>query len=449
MATGTGVTYYVAKTGSDSNDGRSLGEPFLTIGKAARTVSAGDVIEVRAGAYAESVMIERSGAPHAWILMRGYNGERPVIRGTGSGPSVWFYHDDCDQDVIGAGSGNSDCHAFYWILRGLDIQGSASGGADGNAVKLDVPKVKLIDNRLCCAVADIVKVVRTANDAEILSNEIWQDPSITAPSGNAQGVDIVGADRVHVASNDVHDIADIGIYAKGNAREPVFENNRLVNVGTQSATAQGGNAMMLGQSTDAERLVDGPYETYDGIMRNNVVIGCDWACLATSSSQNVHLINNSCYDTGRRTHGSILLSNESEVSQAGTTIEIKNNIIFGSSSHPVVRITSDALTSLTTLIVDKNVFWVPGGAPTFTPNDDETGLSFTAWKTRYTSLSGHADGSLVADPLYATTSGPTPLTLGPASPAIDHGSDSQFVTSDFLGVSRPRGASTDIGAYEY
>jgi hypothetical protein len=299
--------------------------------------------------------------------MRSYNGERAVLRSTGSAPTIYFYHGECDEDAIGDGSGNTDCRRSYWALQGLEIQGSPNGGGDGNAIKIDMPKVKLVGNKICCSRADVVKLVRTSNDVEILGNEIWQDSAIVTPGTNAQGIDIVGADRVRVANNHVHDVPDIGIYAKGNARDAIFENNLLVNIGD----ADNGHALMLGQSTDAERLVDGTYETYDGIVRNNVVVNATWACLATASSQNVRMYNNSCYNTGTMVHGSVLISNESEVGQAGTLIEIKNNIIYGSANRPVIRMTSGAMTDYTTLAIDRNIYYVAGGDPRFTSDDND------------------------------------------------------------------------------
>lgn len=67
-------TYYVAKTGSDSNPG-SAASPFLTIQHAVTAASTGDTIVVQAGTYAENVAID------AEITLIG-NG-RPIISGTG------------------------------------------------------------------------------------------------------------------------------------------------------------------------------------------------------------------------------------------------------------------------------------------------------------------------------------------------------------------------------
>lgn len=438
----TGTSYFVSPSGSDANAGTSLGAPFKTLTKAVDTVRPGDTIEVRAGTYTEAVVIRNPGTASAWITLRGYNGERPVIRRTGAGPTLYFYNARCDEDTIGNGSGNTDCLASHWNVQGLEIRGSLNGGGDGNAIKIDTAKVRLQSNKLCCSVADVVKLVRTANDVEILDNEIWQDPAVTVPSANAQAVDIVGADRTRVAGNYVHDMSDIGIYAKGNSRNTVFENNLLVNIPM--------NALMLGQSTDADRLADGPYETYDGIIRNNVVVNSGWACLATSSSFNVRIYNNSCYNTGTTTHGSILLSNESEIGTKGVNIEIVNNIVYGSSNRPVLNMTSNAMDDYRTLRIENNLYGNPAGTPTFqSSNHFASPISFSQWLSAYTGLSGRTDNSRVGNPMFSGTTGRTPLTLQPGSPAINAGQASSIVTQDFRGTARPQGGATDIGAYEY
>ena len=80
-----GGNYYVAPTGSDANNG-SLSSPWKTIQYAATKVIAGDTVNVRAGTYAETVTITRSGAAGTGqrIIFRNYAGEHPVIHGDGS-----------------------------------------------------------------------------------------------------------------------------------------------------------------------------------------------------------------------------------------------------------------------------------------------------------------------------------------------------------------------------
>ena len=49
-----GKTYYVATTGSDSNSGNNINEPYLTIAQALSVATNGDVINVSAGVYEET-----------------------------------------------------------------------------------------------------------------------------------------------------------------------------------------------------------------------------------------------------------------------------------------------------------------------------------------------------------------------------------------------------------
>jgi hypothetical protein len=257
---------------------------------------------------------------------------------------------------------------------------------------------------------------------------------------------MVGGDRLRVAGNYIHDVPDIGVYAKGNARDALFERNLLVHIGGANA----GHALMLGQSTDADRLLDGDYESYDGLVRNNVVIDTAWSCLAASSSFNARFFNNACYNTGQNLHGSILLSNESEIGQRGLQYTFVNNIVHGSSARPVFKIGSDAMSDYTSLVVARNLYYSSDGVPRFVSSDFfSTPVTFAQWQTQFQALTRHADNSLVGDPLYTAFTGATPLMIGANSPALNTGQAvGALVPNDYRGQSRPIGAGFDIGAYE-
>ena len=402
----------------------------LSLESALNTARPGDIIELPEGTYAGAV-VTTPGRPDAWITLRPRAGAKVVIEGTGHGPALYFYHSTCDEDEDPAPEKN--CKPLYWIVEGLTIRGSAQGDGDGNAVKIDTPQVTLRHNDLCCSTADVVKVVHTAHDVEISDNEIHH-PRAKA-GANAQGVDIVGAHNTRVLRNHVHDIPDIGMYAKGNARDTLFEANLVEDVVS--------NGIMLGQSTDEDRLREGPYESYDGVIRNNVVRRAGWACVATSSSLHARIEFNSCYDTGARLHGSVLVSNESEIGQGGSRVEIRNNVFFGSAANPMIKITDHALAAPESIVIDHNVYWTERGesGATFTWRD--RGLEKVSWDQwrRVT----HQDGaSKVADPRFVDTQG---LVPGPGSPVVDAGVATDTRT-DRLGHPRPCGTNPDVGAYE-
>lgn len=437
-ACGTHKNYFVAMpdspTGCNDDWTGTRAKPLCSLGKAVARVQPGDVINVREGTYA-GTNIGTPGTDEAWIRLRAFAGEKVIVRGNGRGPSIYFYTDACDE------YSKVPCQPIYWVLEGLTVQGSPRGEGDGNAVKIDTPRVKLVRNTLCCSVADVVKLVRTSNDVELIGNEIYQDKAVVPPSKNAQGIDIVGADRARVSFNYVHDVPDIGVYAKGNARMAIFENNRVARVGV--------HGLMLGQSTDAERLIDGTYETYDGLMRNNVVTDTGWSCLAVSSSMNARAYHNSCYAVGKTMHGALLLSNESEVKQTSVQVDMRNNLIVAAGNLPVVRITSNAMSDYGRLYMENNLYaTVDGkqGVQFRCSNCLPGGGAIEAGDIkRWRAAMGQDRQTRIDDPRLADTDN---LMLSAESPARD-AAVGLLVAEDYAGIPRPQGARADIGAHEF
>src|ERR1700689_5735908 len=78
----SGSTFYVSKSGSDSNSG-SVTAPWLTIQHAASSVTAGATVYVEAGVYNESVTFPASGTASNYITFASYRGQTAVIDGTG------------------------------------------------------------------------------------------------------------------------------------------------------------------------------------------------------------------------------------------------------------------------------------------------------------------------------------------------------------------------------
>ncbi|WP_273446301.1 T9SS type A sorting domain-containing protein [Neolewinella agarilytica] len=82
FAVGLSATdYYVAKSGSDTNDG-SEGSPFLTISKAASLMVAGDVCYIRQGTYREVLRPANGGTAAAPITFRAFGEDKVTISAT-------------------------------------------------------------------------------------------------------------------------------------------------------------------------------------------------------------------------------------------------------------------------------------------------------------------------------------------------------------------------------
>lgn len=421
---------YVSPSGSDYKNGLTVKKAVRTISRAVDIVEPGDTIQLLGGTYT-GALISRRGKANAWITMMPYKNQKVIIKHRGGGrPTLYFYHKSCDEDR----DKNYPCKPMHWIIKGLTITGSGQGGSEDNVIKIDTPYVKIINNDLSGSSADIIKLVNTADNVEIRNNNIHHPNA--KRGANAQGVDITGADNTLVVGNHVHHIPSIGMYAKGNSRNIIFEKNRVEH------TWQHG--IMLGQSTDSYRLRDGKYESYDGIIRNNLIQHTGWSCVATASSFNVRIYNNTCYDVGQNHHGAVLVANESEVEQAGTNITIRNNIFVAANRKPIIKVYWNALTDPKTLFIDHNIYWSLSGkkAIRFTWKDLALHeVSPSKWRQK----TGLDKNSIFANPKFEDKN---LFQLAPGSPAINKGFNTKVVTDDFSGNRRPVGKLTDIGAHE-
>ena len=110
-STGTGKTYYVAPTGSDSNDG-SLAAPFATIQRASRAVAAGDTVIVRDGTYRGDVVLNASG--------------------TAGQPITYIAEDKWKAKLVGTSTGDGSSvikvGGAHVIIQDFDVTGSDANG---------------------------------------------------------------------------------------------------------------------------------------------------------------------------------------------------------------------------------------------------------------------------------------------------------------------------------
>jgi hypothetical protein len=84
---GFATTYYLATNGNDAYNGHypsyqgGYDGPFRTLGKAASTVTAGDIVQIRGGTYHESVTFSHNGTASNRISITNYSGESVTIDG--------------------------------------------------------------------------------------------------------------------------------------------------------------------------------------------------------------------------------------------------------------------------------------------------------------------------------------------------------------------------------
>lgn len=134
------TTYYVAKTGNDSNNGTSEETPFLTIAKAESVVTAGDIVYIKRGVYQEKLSFTTNGTASNYITFSAWKGDKVTI--DGSNLSVDFndpYNGTHDYLVY--------VNASYRKFRKLRIKNSPSYGLrdSSTATKNIYDRIKVSD----------------------------------------------------------------------------------------------------------------------------------------------------------------------------------------------------------------------------------------------------------------------------------------------------------------
>ena len=132
----SGATFYVATTGSDDNPG-SAAAPWRTVGKALRSLSAGQSAVVRGGTYVEALWVDRGGTANAPITIRAAPGEVAVIDAPGdaalvmaSGAQYLRFQGIVFESATGPSSANvlAENGSHHIELLGCEIRGSARQG---------------------------------------------------------------------------------------------------------------------------------------------------------------------------------------------------------------------------------------------------------------------------------------------------------------------------------
>lgn len=182
------MTYYVSKSGSDSNPG-SIGSPWLTVDKGADTAVAGDIVRVQAGNYNETVTPAHNGS-------------------SGAGNTITFVADGTVNVTRLSFSSNS-----YLRFIGFNFDPSAAGGSTNGAIVTIAGTntgIELWD----CSVANSTN----GSGIQVNSGATYNGSIIIGCTihdiSNDTGVKMFGNNNL-VAYNDVSNIDYIGILAAG------------------------------------------------------------------------------------------------------------------------------------------------------------------------------------------------------------------------------------------
>jgi parallel beta-helix repeat protein len=414
--------FYVAKNGNNNNSGSET-EPWLTIQKAADTLSPGQKVYIKEGVYNEMVKVTKSGNSNGYIIFSAYPDHRVILDGNGIAP---LYP---SQPVI---SGliyvnNAD----YIKLKGLKIRNSRSCGI--YAVNADYITIKdnyiyntfssgigvwlgtnvLIDgNEVVWAcnpnngdlslTSQECLTVANCKDFEVTNNHIHHSSLIDRQGGEGlQAKQQAIRGKIH--HNIVHDLYKVGLYIDAWDRPThdieVYDNivYRCHNYWGMACGAENGGTL--------ENI-----KFYNNLVYENGAVGIGveggWGVNGVHHYfNNIYIYNNTVYNNRYLglNWGWGIHVNAAE----GENIYIKNNICYQNYSD---KVTVDQTGAPRNLVIENN-------------------------------LEG-------PDPLFVNPAG-NDFHLRNGSPAIDKASRTTVPDDDFSGAARPKGNGYDIGAFEF
>ena len=178
-----GSTFYVAKSGSNSNPG-TRERPWRTIQAAVNRLRPGQRALVRAGVYREDVEMRRSGRRSAPITVAGYPGERPVLRSSGghplevgSGGRYFRFRGFVVEGHPGTSGGNIDVYGSHIEIVGNIVRG---GRDQGIYTAEESRHVRILRNRIHHNGAGIEHqshgIYLQGDDHRVVNNLIYDHP---------------------------------------------------------------------------------------------------------------------------------------------------------------------------------------------------------------------------------------------------------------------------------
>jgi len=421
------TSYYVAPTGRDTNPG-SLSFPWRTITKAANTLTAGDIVYIASGTYAERLIPKNSGSNGQFITFTVQKGADVVIdgaaitlppydsgliqienrnyikisgvnvRNAGPNPNNAGIYVDCSDHIVVENS-----KTYNTVSSGIGVWNSTNVVIDNNVVE-----------RACNDGEQECITVAGTNGFQIENNHIHHGGPGTL---GGEGIDSKdGSSNGKISGNRIHDLNRLGIYIEAwdkHTHTIEVSKNRVYNClndGIALASEMGG---LLENIRVINNIVYNNLHNGIAITPNGPV--------TRPPMRNLFIINNTCVGNGDGSvanpwGGGIMVDNPNI-----NALVIRNNIF---SQNLLFQILIEV--SVAQLSVDHNLI---NGFRGY--NNEIQGSSFVKGNPFFLNS---ADGD---------------FHLGSNSPAIDSGYALAAPKDDFDSLKRPQGRAYDLGAFEY
>lgn len=405
-----GLTYYVAKNGNDSFPG-TQSQPWLSVQKAANTVTAGNTINIGPGTYQEDVTVSRNGTSTAPIVFAGpataivrsfrLNGNYITVSGLGigttnssltgvalfgtgdlvTGCAINMHGQIGAESPMGVKEEGTNC-----IVYACDITGSSmTTSCDLHGTNCQVVACKLHDQH------------------DVDAFRVWGTGTV-----------------VHANEVYNHDNPNIGVWHSDFTQTFGNTGNPSRNIIIDGNYVHDCQIQMGNLETDNDSTING-WE-----IRNNVFARVAGAYFVGVT--NTHFYNNVFYKCGTDQSDAILWYQQNNYDSTGGQI-INNIFLECGANSPSNGTIGSASAQLTRLLVTHNYC---------------AGSNFSAKTTAFLGTSAINGG----DPKFVNLGGGD-FHLQAASRLIDAGTTISSFTVDKDGGIRPHGAAWDIGPYEF
>ncbi len=474
---GFAATYYVARSGSDSNDGKTLYSAFRTIQAGLDVLQPGDTCLVRSGMYNEGLVLKQSGTSSARITIKNHNGETVTINSgdiqalrTGGRRHYYTieglrfisnkvkYSNGREysldfQDGIWDGFTDPNGGNNGFILRNCYIEGSVH--FYGHYILMENCELngrsQWSEGVWECFAPSHHNTYRNNKIYAYTRRGIWSmsyTDSITIENNivhdigdnpESQGIDCDGAGHpVYnsvVRGNTVYNVTVHGIQME-NAFNSVTEDNVIYNCGRW-----GISYINYGYGPDFTSDSEYRDDNTNAIVKNNLIHNTGEAGIILNACRGVKIYNNTIYKNypTKGYFAGITLSSYGGFPCFNT--DIQNNIISECDAY-AIWMESPSL-ELLGLIMSNNLYYHPTKTKThYVRNIGTYTLS------EYQAATGKEQNSLFSNPDFVDASSSN-FHLKSTSKAIEMGVTLADVPLDLDGIPRPQEAKYDMGVYEF
>lgn len=399
----SGAEYFVAPTGSDSNNG-TFAKPFREIRKALTVVAPGDTVSIADGSYKGFDAVSLGSASTT-----------TTVRGLGSNVIV--------TPTTDRGTNNPN-NIVVWLCTNVVFDGLRSFQATKSGMRIVESNGVTVRN---CTFGDHQYwgiVTSFSNDLLLENNECYG-------SKIEHGIYVANSgDCPIVRGNRLHDNAGSGLRSNGDVSQggdgiitgAVFENNIIYN-----------NCVNGGAGINCDGL-------QDGIIRNNLIYNNAASGITlfkgggAQGPKGMQLLHNTIVlpSTGRY---------NLRITDVAGTLTVRNNILynFNNAKGPFSWNTaSDAAYTDS----DYNVF---GGGRYVSTDGEVTKFLVDAWMTQGHEVNSIPSATITSLVIDAAADN---YQLSATSPALNRGALVANAPKDLLGINRPYGSAPDLGAYE-